>query len=367
MDLSNNQISENEKSEQNQLSPNEDDVCDNDSYDNDEVYEDDDEPDSDDEQEEQIYEPRYENVNLLDSIAIARETFFFNYMDENEQVETVNERDVLKFIYEQVANSYTDVSLLEILGHIRHYYNLTFPEHERTVAMFYLGVYPQALMTDRSSAGIIRTDSQGNEIVNSFVQISSPGSGFNHTNQFNSSNPFATLFNNLINRANHSNQFDPSNLINPDISYNMIVGSDDEPTQSNRERLISPFTMGSQSIRGSSLLSEIMFLSTIFNMRSNESLLHVLNLMNNIMERTDDEEKQTATNEEIKELGTQEFSTVGLDYKEKNSEFCTICQENYSDDSNLKILPCGHFFHCECIEPWLLNCSNLCPICRKKI
>ena len=197
--------------------------------------------------EDELYEPKYENENLLDSIAIARETYFFTYMDENEQdeINTVNERDVLKFIYEQVANTYTDVSLLEILGHIRHYYNLTYPEHQRLVALFYLSVYPQALMTDRATAGIIQTNSQGNEITNSFVQIS-------NTN-FNPSNPFASLFANLINppnlnnhfnQSNRSNHFNPLNLINPDISYNVITDPDDEPTQSNRQCMTSRLALG---------------------------------------------------------------------------------------------------------------------------
>ena len=353
MDLSNNQVSKKKKSNPDDESSESELKL--------ELEEDEKEdPDEQDEQEEQevpdeTYEPKYDNVDLLDTIAIARETYFFTYMDSEDEINSINERDVLKFIYEQVANTYSDVSLLEILGHIKHYYNLTFPEHERIVALFYLSFYPQAVMTDRMSAGLIGLNSEGNEVTNSFIQISGSSSNLNR------SNPFANIFRNLINPSN------PSNLVNPDISFNLNDGL-------TRQYLSSPNTIrynlelqqNSREGRSSSLLNEIMFLSTVFNMRSNESLLNVLNLMNNIMDRSD-EDKETASNEVIKELGTQVFSTIGLDYKEKNSDFCTICQENYSDDSNLKILPCGHFFHCDCIEPWLLNCSNLCPICRKKI
>ncbi len=327
--------------------------------------EDNQEEEDEDEQADEAYEPKYENVDLLDSIAIARETYFFNYMDEQNEINTVNERNVLKFIYEQVANTYTDVSLLEILGHIRQYYNQTFPEHERIVGLFYISVYPQALRLDRESAGIVQMNTQGHEINNSFVQIAN--------SNFNPSNPFTSLFSNLINPTNPSNllypsnHFNPSNLLYSDISYNIIINEDDDPTQSNRPRLHSPFTGNSlNSLHGSSLLNEIMFLSRIFNMRSDESLTHILNLVNNVMENNN-EEKQTATAEQIKELSSEVYETVGLENKTKNSEFCTICQENYSNESKLKILPCGHFFHCDCIEPWLLNCSSLCPICRKKI
>jgi len=374
MDLSNNQISKKQKSNQDDenidqydkddleqddqtvdpddqtVDPDDQDEQNVDPDDQDEQNVDQDDKDVLDEQydQDETYEPKYENVDLLDSIAIARETYFFTYMDSEDEINTVNERNVLKFIYEQIANTYSDVSLLEILGHIRHYYNLTFPEHERLVALFYLSVYPQALMTDRMSAGFIRTNSQGNEVIDSYIQVSN--------SNLNSSSSFANLFHNLINT---------SNLINPDISFNIIndLNNESHLLASNSNTIRNNLD---NSRGNSSLLTEIMFLSTIFNMRSNDSLLHVLNLMNNILERSEGD-KETASKESIKELSAQVYSTIGLDHKEKNSDFCTICQENYSDDSQLKILPCGHFFHCDCIEPWLLNCSNLCPICRKKI
>ena len=115
-----------------------------------------------------------------------------------------------------------------------------------------------------------------------------------------------------------------------------------------------------------SLLTEISFLATIFNMQSNESILHILNLINNITNIQ--EEKQVASEFQIKELKTKSFNELEKELLDKNSDFCSICQETYDNDNNqVKILSCGHFFHCTCIEPWLLNCSNLCPICRNKI
>ncbi|CAH8315178.1 unnamed protein product [Eruca vesicaria subsp. sativa] len=45
------------------------------------------------------------------------------------------------------------------------------------------------------------------------------------------------------------------------------------------------------------------------------------------------------------------------------TESCTICQEN----SKMKkiTLACGHEYHAECLEKWLIV-KNLCPVCNQK-
>lgn len=35
--------------------------------------------------------------------------------------------------------------------------------------------------------------------------------------------------------------------------------------------------------------------------------------------------------------------------------------------SKMRKLPCGHFFHSFCIDPWLLGRSVLCPLCKKNV
>ena len=41
---------------------------------------------------------------------------------------------------------------------------------------------------------------------------------------------------------------------------------------------------------------------------------------------------------------------------------CIICQNKISNQF-LRVLPCGHFFHIECIDYWMCDKMN-CPICR---
>lgn len=43
---------------------------------------------------------------------------------------------------------------------------------------------------------------------------------------------------------------------------------------------------------------------------------------------------------------------------------CPICFEEFDDGQILRVLPCKHRFHAKCVDPWLLNSSSHCPLCR---
>ncbi|CAH1757370.1 9751_t:CDS:2 [Entrophospora sp. SA101] len=47
-----------------------------------------------------------------------------------------------------------------------------------------------------------------------------------------------------------------------------------------------------------------------------------------------------------------------------NSEKCQVCLCDYVTDEELRVLNCNHGFHKDCIDKWLTEGSNKCPICR---
>lgn len=48
----------------------------------------------------------------------------------------------------------------------------------------------------------------------------------------------------------------------------------------------------------------------------------------------------------------------------ERSRECSICTEEFLEDVRLRSLPCGHRFHPDCIDPWFLERSITCPMCR---
>ncbi|EXJ74796.1 uncharacterized protein A1O5_01492 [Cladophialophora psammophila CBS 110553] len=43
---------------------------------------------------------------------------------------------------------------------------------------------------------------------------------------------------------------------------------------------------------------------------------------------------------------------------------CSICTEDFSIGEQVRVLPCFHKYHPACVDPWLLNLSSTCPLCR---
>ncbi|KAH7348282.1 hypothetical protein BKA65DRAFT_257615 [Rhexocercosporidium sp. MPI-PUGE-AT-0058] len=43
---------------------------------------------------------------------------------------------------------------------------------------------------------------------------------------------------------------------------------------------------------------------------------------------------------------------------------CSICVDDFVQGEETRMLPCTHRFHPGCIDPWLLDTSGTCPVCR---
>lgn len=53
---------------------------------------------------------------------------------------------------------------------------------------------------------------------------------------------------------------------------------------------------------------------------------------------------------------------VGAD--DDNALGCSICTDDFERGQDIRVLPCNHKFHPACVDPWLLDVSGTCPLCR---
>lgn len=41
---------------------------------------------------------------------------------------------------------------------------------------------------------------------------------------------------------------------------------------------------------------------------------------------------------------------------------CSICTDDFAVGEDVRVLPCNHRFHPQCVDPWLVNVSGTCPL-----
>lgn len=50
-----------------------------------------------------------------------------------------------------------------------------------------------------------------------------------------------------------------------------------------------------------------------------------------------------------------------------STEVCGVCLVDFDDGDELRVLPCGHYFHQECIDHWLLHSATVCPVDKRDL
>lgn len=65
-------------------------------------------------------------------------------------------------------------------------------------------------------------------------------------------------------------------------------------------------------------------------------------------------------------FGPRQIDSESAHFMEENRNSCPVCLCAFQNNDVIKILPCKHFFHKECIDPWFLK-EATCPVCKQSL
>ena len=206
----------------------------------------------------------------------------------------------------------------------------------------------------------------------------------NNTNSINNrtrESLYDLVFSTMVNDLNDNNV----NEINLDVNYsnNSAVPSehgdefDPESNSTDQEQPpISPISLQNTSSVTTNFTPPPRSSAPVFNNIPISSLTaeNLLNVIENmITQRVPVQQnlvdvKIVCTDEEFDNLTVMKYS----DLKKLNSnkvelvDTCPITLEDFTDDSDIIVLPCNHCIGISGGKKWLKEVSNKCPICRKK-
>jgi hypothetical protein len=78
---------------------------------------------------------------------------------------------------------------------------------------------------------------------------------------------------------------------------------------------------------------------------------------------SDEAAPNTNTNTTATDASADKRTGTAAETNPENPNFsCPICTDDFVKGQDLRVLPCHHKFHPECIDPWLVNVSGTCPL-----
>ena len=177
--------------------------------------------------------------------------------------------------------------------------------------------------------------------------------------------------NNQENINSHSNQQNVDSSGNPILLANQLQqlfvtmssglnGPSFQIVSGNNHGISIPFNIGNEYIAPNQLLP-VGSLDNLLNNLFQPMLPPLVNFgydiqmmqpMNDVRSTLDDEDSNN-----IKKIKVEK----------KLEEKCSVCMSFIDKDEEMSELPCTHYFHSECIEPWLKKYNYKCPVCRTEV
>ena len=265
-----------------------------------------------------------ENINRnLDSIQQNVNTFLEDLLNDD-NISNLNNNDFLNIINNNIQNRINNLNNNN--NNFNNIIDIQLNNNENNINNSHQSINNEEINNEENNNEEINNEENNNEEINNEVNTNEETNNSTNLNNqdFNSilNQNLRNTFSDLFNEINNDIRNNSSNIINDHFLDNLI---------NNHNNRLSSFNLHNQ------------FQNNV-NIPQNEDVIIAL------------------TDEEFNEIKEIKYSELN-----ENCTKCNICLESFTESSKMLILKCGHVFDYNCIENWLKNHSNKCPVCREEI
>ena len=153
--------------------------------------------------------------------------------------------------------------------------------------------------------------------------------------------------------SDHPSTFEPFERINHD--------SENNPSRNRNTSINNRFSLLNLLLPNLGSSNFMISSNSLFS----EEEIHMENIINYLIANDNNRygnppaSKKALNSLESIEINEEKF----LELKSSNLLECSVCKDQFELNQKIKIIPCKHHFHLECIMPWLKE-RNSCPVCR---
>lgn len=161
----------------------------------------------------------------------------------------------------------------------------------------------------------------------------------------------------------------PINIIyNNDINYDADNDDDDDEEDENIEEEHDIFDdiddiileNGNHNIRFTRII-----VNAVRNLPGTNPPPSTNNISSPVRENRFEDVKVILQKKELEKFPATKYETLSNDVKIVCTK-CTVCLDDYDDNSYVRQMECNHIFHKKCIDKWLLEYNYKCPMCRSE-
>jgi len=183
---------------------------------------------------------------------------------------------------------------------------------------------------------------------------------------FFNGDPINNFLENILEQASRRRQ---QNIMAPNPLLSQLLQTINNLNENNMEIFNENYEDNTQQYDYETVNNDLFFppvIENVFSVMMGSMLESFIDPINEVIQQSYNEQPDTLVKtDRIIEIEGKNFIELEEEVRKQNKE-CSICSDNFENESIVSTTSCGHIFHKDCIVEWGKYKTN-CPICRESL